>query len=150
MIKSHSRTAAATEWNEVRVQNYQAILEAIEADLAGIQLDVEIIESTSFDQVIPELEQRRAQLMEVLRQEKDRDLELDACDKDVLDELREAIVEQAFVPSSASASASFLSFYLRSRYALRAGKLIKSFDTLEESSIIFEQFSLNLLGLWKD
>lgn len=150
MIKSHSRTAAANEWNEVRVQNYQAILEAIEADLAGIQLDAEVIESTSFDQVIPQLESRRAQLMEEWRQEKDRDLELDACDRDVLEELREAIVEQALVSPSAFSFRQFtflLPLPLDSEVRV---KLISRRVETVENSTTFEQFSLNLLALWKD
>lgn len=104
----------------MRSENHQAIINVMEENLQGLRAvsfrsflrtpigklncypatkkqDNEIIAQCKFDEVLPALEQRRADLIRELQEERARDEELTNCDQDELRELHAAIVEQKFV-----------------------------------------------------
>lgn len=54
-----------------------------------------MVEQTHFDSVIPELEARRAALLAELHEERQRDVELSACDMEELGSMHAAVAEQA-------------------------------------------------------
>ena len=59
--------------------------------------DNAVVQEAEFTNVLPGLQARRAALLAELHEERNRDLELSACDQDHLAELHGAIVEQACV-----------------------------------------------------
>ncbi|KAI5476010.1 chromosome segregation protein [Pseudohyphozyma bogoriensis] len=95
MIKSHYYLTGKIEWNEMRNINYEQIIGALEGTLEGLQTDKAVIAETKFKDVLPALHERRAALIRELQDERSRDVELESCDKEQLEELHDAIEEQS-------------------------------------------------------
>ncbi|ORY74099.1 Spc7 kinetochore protein-domain-containing protein [Leucosporidium creatinivorum] len=95
MIKAHYYLVGRIEWNECRAQNHQAIIEVMEDNLEGLRADNAVVAETDFATVLPNLEARRAALLAELHAERQRDVELSACDQEELAGMHAAIAEQA-------------------------------------------------------
>jgi hypothetical protein len=119
MIKAHYYLAGRIDWNECRSSNHQSIIEVMEENLEGLRAvrasclslpapndcanlgssaqDNAVVEQTQFGPIIPDLQARRAALLAELHEERQRDLELSACDQEELGSMHAAMVEQAYV-----------------------------------------------------
>lgn len=82
------------------LQAVRLFLRALVSVLTIIQ-DVEMVENSKFEDVLSHLAKRKAELLLELHAERARDLELSACDQEILSENRSAVVEQAYVISQA-------------------------------------------------
>jgi len=94
-IKMKYYLKGRVEWNEYRSDNYAQIIGVMEDNLAGLQHDAGLVAELEFEAVLPELEARRAALLDELHAERARDLELSACDQAELAQLRADADEQA-------------------------------------------------------
>ncbi|KAM0786347.1 hypothetical protein ACM66B_001819 [Microbotryomycetes sp. NB124-2] len=95
MIKAHYYLVGRIEWNECRAQNHQSIIEVMEENLDGLRADNAIVDASEFNEVLPALEQRKAALLAELHAERQRDVELSACDQEELEAMHAAVAEQA-------------------------------------------------------
>ncbi|KAK4050282.1 hypothetical protein OIV83_003603 [Microbotryomycetes sp. JL201] len=95
MIKAHYYLVGRIEWNECRALNHQSIIEVMEENLEGLRADNAVVEASEFDEVLPALEAHKAALLAELHAERQRDVELSACDQEELDAMHAAVAEQA-------------------------------------------------------
>ncbi|SCV70498.1 BQ2448_1892 [Microbotryum intermedium] len=95
MIKRHSHLAERIQWNECRTTNLDSIIDVMEHSLQGLRTDNAVIEEARIGSVIPDLQARREALLAELLAERQRDLELCACDQEELAQAHESLQEQA-------------------------------------------------------
>ncbi|KAK4051993.1 hypothetical protein OIO90_004523 [Microbotryomycetes sp. JL221] len=95
MIKAYYYLVGRIEWNECRAQNHQSIIEVMEENLEGLRADNAVVDESNFDDVLPSLEARREALLAELHAERQRDVELSACDQEELEAMHAAVAEQA-------------------------------------------------------